>query len=83
MSDVGLIAIIVAAFGLAIWLVRVLGGLINSDDGDGDGRADEPPDTGPVDAAGLGGTANRASAANGASASPTVIQPKRSRWPLP
>ncbi|HEX3963720.1 MAG TPA: hypothetical protein VHZ03_44955 [Trebonia sp.] len=28
MSDVGLIAIIVAAFGLAIWLVRVLGALI-------------------------------------------------------
>jgi hypothetical protein len=82
MSDVGLIAIILAAFGLAIWLVRVLGGLIISEDGggDGDGWADEPPDTGPLDAAGLGGTANRGSTASG---SPTVIQPRRSRWPLP
>jgi hypothetical protein len=45
MSDVGLIAIIVAFFGLAIWLVRVLGGLIVSGDNDGDGPTDEPPDT--------------------------------------
>jgi hypothetical protein len=41
MSDVGLIAIIVAFFGLAIWVVRLLGGLTESvDDGDGDGRTD-------------------------------------------
>ena len=50
MSDVGLIAIIVAFFGLAIWLVRPLGRLIDSgsdsSDGTGDGQAEEPPDTG-------------------------------------
>ena len=39
MSDVGVIAIIVAFFGLAIWVVRLLGGLIDSGDGDGDGQA--------------------------------------------
>jgi hypothetical protein len=60
MSDVGLIAIIVAFFGLAIWLVRVLGGLITSGDGDGDGDGDadgptdEPSDTGEGEVAGLG-----------------------------
>jgi hypothetical protein len=44
MSDVGLIAIMVAAFALAIGLVQVLGRLIDS--GGRDGWADEPPDTG-------------------------------------
>ena len=43
MSDVGLIAIMLAAFALAIGLVRVLGRLIDSDAPDG--WADEPPDT--------------------------------------
>ena len=45
MSDVGLIAILVAAFLLAIGLVRVLGRLIASDAAE-EGWADEPPDTG-------------------------------------
>ena len=44
MSDVGLIAILLAAFLLAIGLVRVLGRLIDSDAAE-DGWADEPPDT--------------------------------------
>lgn len=42
MSDIGLIAILVAAFALAIGLVQVLGRLIDSG---ADGWADEPPDT--------------------------------------
>jgi hypothetical protein len=79
MSDVGLIAIILAAFGLAIWLVRVLGGLIASGDSDGDWRDDEPPDTGPGDAAGQSQAADPGSTGNGASASPTVIDPRMSR----
>jgi len=44
MSDVTLIAIMVAAFALAIGLVQVLGRLIDS--GGRDDWADEPPDTG-------------------------------------
>jgi len=43
MSDVGLIAIILAAFGFAIWVVRLLGRLIDSDGIDA--QAEEPPDT--------------------------------------
>ncbi len=43
MSDIGLIAILLAAFALAIGLVRVLGALIESDAPDG--WVDEPPDT--------------------------------------
>ena len=43
MSDAVLIAIMVAAFALAIGLVRVLGRLIDS--GGRDDWADEPPDT--------------------------------------
>jgi hypothetical protein len=44
MGDVGLIAIMLAAFGLAIGLVRLIGWLIDLDAPDG--WADEPPDTG-------------------------------------
>jgi hypothetical protein len=65
MSDVGLIAIILVFFALAIGLVRVLGRLIDS--GAPDDWADEPADAGP------------AGIANGASASPTVIDPRRPR----
>jgi hypothetical protein len=43
-SDVVLIAIMAAAFALAIGLVQVLGRLIES--GGRDDLADEPPDTG-------------------------------------
>jgi hypothetical protein len=46
MSDVGLIVIMVAAFGLAIGLVQVLDRLISKDAVHGD-LADEPPDTRP------------------------------------
>ena len=75
MSDVGLIAIIVAAFGLAIWLVRPLGRLIDSGSGSdsGDGGTEEPPDTGQGDAAGHVNTVD------GASPSPTAIDPRRPR----
>ena len=59
MGDAVLIAILLAAFFLAIGLVRVVGRLIDS--GDQDSWADEPPDTdgagpdGPAaDAAGRG-----------------------------
>jgi hypothetical protein len=44
MTDVGLIAILVAAFALAIGLVRALGRLTDSDAPDG--WADEPLDAG-------------------------------------
>jgi len=44
MSDAVLIAILIAAFALAIGLVQVLGRLIDS--GGRDGWPDEPPDTG-------------------------------------
>jgi len=44
MSGMGLIAIFVAVFALAIGLIQVLGRLIDS--GGRDGWADEPPDTG-------------------------------------
>jgi hypothetical protein len=44
MSDVLLIAILVAFFALAIALVQVLGRMIDRDT-DPDGLADEPPDT--------------------------------------
>jgi hypothetical protein len=44
MSDAVLVAILVAAFALAIGLVQVLSRLIDS--GGRDGRPDEPPDTG-------------------------------------
>jgi hypothetical protein len=52
MSDAVLIAILLAAFALAIGLVQVLGRLIDS--GGRDGWGDEPPDTGgtSADAAG-------------------------------
>jgi hypothetical protein len=46
MSDVGLIVIMLAAFGLAIGLVRGLDRLISKDAAHGD-LADEPPDTRP------------------------------------
>ena len=52
MGDVGLVAIMLAAFLLAIGLVRLLGRLIDPDAPNG--WADEPPDTseaGPADAA--------------------------------
>jgi hypothetical protein len=56
MSDVLLIAVLVAFFALAIGLVRVLGAMIDRDtDRDTDPRAfgEEPPDaSGPVDQAG-------------------------------
>ena len=42
-SDVGLIAMLIAAFALAIGLVQVIGRLIES--GERDDLADEPPDT--------------------------------------
>jgi hypothetical protein len=44
MSDAVLIVILLAAFGLAIGLVQVLGRLIDS--GGQEGWADEPPGTG-------------------------------------
>jgi hypothetical protein len=49
MEDAGLIAILLAAFALAIGLVRALGRIVDSDGPDG--WADEPPDT---EAAGAG-----------------------------
>ncbi len=52
MSDIGLIAILLAAFALAIGLVQVLGRLIESDAPDG--WADEPPDTATSSGPGLG-----------------------------
>jgi hypothetical protein len=45
MSDLGLVAILVASFVLAIGLVRVLGRLIDRDT-DPEGWPDEPPGTG-------------------------------------
>jgi hypothetical protein len=57
MSDVGLIAILLAAFLLAIGLVRLLGRLSGSG-APGDGWADEPPDTGGTDPAGAGTVTN-------------------------
>jgi hypothetical protein len=51
MSDVGLIAILLAAFLLAIGLVRLLDRLIGSGAPD-DGWADGPPDTNGTDPAG-------------------------------
>jgi hypothetical protein len=56
MSDAGLIATLLAAFLLAIGLVRLLGRLIDADAPE-DGWAEEPPDT--------NGTGSPASAANG------------------
>jgi hypothetical protein len=47
-SDVLLIAILVAFFALAIGLVQVLGRMIDRDT-DPDNLADEPPDTGGPD----------------------------------
>jgi hypothetical protein len=44
-SDIGLAAVIVAFFGLAIVAVQVLGRMIDRDP-DADAFADEPPDTG-------------------------------------
>lgn len=44
MDDLGLVAILVAFFLLAIGLVRVLGRMIDRD-ADPEGFADEPPDT--------------------------------------
>jgi hypothetical protein len=44
MGDVGLIAIMLAAFLLAIGLVRLIGRLIDSDAPDG--WADDPPEAG-------------------------------------
>jgi hypothetical protein len=49
MSDVLLIAILVAFFALAIGLVQVLGRMIDRDT-DSNDLADEPPDTGAPDA---------------------------------
>jgi hypothetical protein len=49
MGDVGLITIMLAAFGLAIGLVRLLGRLI--DPGAPNGWADDSPDTGEADQA--------------------------------
>jgi hypothetical protein len=54
MTDVILIAILVAFFALAIALVRVLGRMIDRDT-DPDGLADEPPDTGAGPPPGLDG----------------------------
>lgn len=50
MSDVGLVAILVAFFLLAIWLVKVLGRMIDRDSDperldEAEEFADEPPDT--------------------------------------
>jgi hypothetical protein len=45
MSNVGLVAILVASFALAIGLVRMLARLIDRDT-DPEGFASEPPDTG-------------------------------------
>jgi hypothetical protein len=47
MSDVGLIAIMLAAFGLAIGLIRLLDRLITKDAPAGD-LAGEPPDAAPA-----------------------------------
>jgi hypothetical protein len=49
-SDVGLIAILLAAFLLAIGLVRLLDGLVGPDAPD-DGWADGPPDANGTDPA--------------------------------
>jgi hypothetical protein len=54
MSDVLLIAILVAFFALAIGLVHVLSRMIDRDT-DPDSLADEPPDTGVAPAPGLDG----------------------------
>ncbi len=54
MSDVILIAILVAFFALAIALVQVLGRMIDRDT-DPDRLADEPPDTGAAPPLGSGG----------------------------
>ncbi len=55
MSDVILIAIMVAFFALAIALVQVLSRMIERGT-DPDGLADEPPDTGVTPNPGLDGT---------------------------
>jgi hypothetical protein len=52
MSDVFLIAILVAFFALAIGLVHVLSRMIDRDT-DPDALADEPPDTGVAPASGV------------------------------
>jgi hypothetical protein len=49
MSDVALIAILVAFFALAVGLVQVLSRMLERDT-DPDGLADEPPDTGEIPA---------------------------------
>jgi hypothetical protein len=54
MSDVLLIAVLVAFFALAIGLVHVLSRMIDRDT-DPDSLADEPPDTGVASAPGLDG----------------------------
>lgn len=52
MSDIGLIAILLMAFALAIGLVRALGRLIDSDAPDG--WADEPLDAADPSGPGMG-----------------------------
>jgi hypothetical protein len=64
-SDVGLTAIMLAAFLLAIGLVRLLGRLIDPDGPDG--WADDPPDT------------SEAGPASGTSAGPASPDPGRPR----
>src|SRR5580693_10202140 len=59
MSDAGLIAILLAAFALAIGLVQLLGRLIDS--GGQDGWAGEPPDTGGTRADGARSATSRCS----------------------
>ena len=66
MGDVGLIAIMLAAFGLAIGLVQLIGRLIDPDAPDG--WADAPPDTGEA-----GGTS--AGTADGTGAGPSSRNP--------
>jgi hypothetical protein len=63
MGDVGLVAIMLAAFLLAIGLVRLLGRLI--DPGAPNGWADDPPDT------------SEAGPASGTSVGPAAPDPGR------